>query len=233
VAYGFPRGDFDLNGNITIADVAAGMRALTDLSKYQSDNELSPPQLSGIGDVDQDTSVNNKDIQSLLVALANQAPMSPAGASSPAIESMAVTPGISSSSPGLIGSALSTQSVVNDDTVPDTVVSQPLAAAKAISILTASTTTVSQATAEHRSLFIVSSGSSADANPSLDTVHAATASNAHPQGSAITAIDDFYGQLQGRTTSSLHGHDGHATASDSDLVSDNYYEELSLQLLPR
>jgi len=250
VAYGFPRGDFNLNGNVTIADVAAGMRALTDLSKYQSDNELSPPQLSGIGDVDQDTSVNNKDIQSLLVALANQAPMSPAGASSPATASVEAPPAVTSSlestqnSDSAVGSQVvvcsdaaasdSATCVSTADEIAD--VPQPVAIAETISIPTASTTISAHHAPEDRSLLDIAPAPSADAgrlSTSLDAVHGVAASNGHPTGPVVTATDNFYEELHGRTAASSRDHGRHAAAaSDADANTDDYYEELSLELLP-
>jgi hypothetical protein len=45
-----------------------------------------------------------------------------------------------------------------------------------------------------------------------------------------TAIDDFYEQLRG--CAAVCSHNGHALASISDATSDDYYEELSLELPP-
>lgn len=245
VAYGFPRGDFDLNGQITIADVAAGMRALTDLSTYQSDNELSPPQVSAIGNVNQDTSVDNKDIQSLLVALANQAPMSPADASSPALASAQAAPALASPlalAPSA-DNAVSSQVIVSSNAAASEAaagvsandeianVQQPPAIAEAISIPTVSTTFAAQPTP--RSLFDVALAPSADADGSVGAVHGVVASNGHPTGPAVTAIDDFYEQMHGRAAVGSLEHGRHAAAaSDADAITDDYHEELALQLLP-
>jgi len=64
-------GDFNLDGKLTAADIAAMMGALADMKKFETDHGLTDEQLSALGDVGQSGSFTNGDLQSLLVALAN------------------------------------------------------------------------------------------------------------------------------------------------------------------
>ena len=65
-------GDFDLDGQVTSADVAAMLQSLTDLNKFQANNKLSAAELLAIGDLNGDGKVNNADIQALLDLLTGQ-----------------------------------------------------------------------------------------------------------------------------------------------------------------
>ena len=65
-------GDFDLDGQVTSADVAAMLQSLTDLNKFQANNKLSAAELLAIGDLNGDGRINNADIQALLDLLTGQ-----------------------------------------------------------------------------------------------------------------------------------------------------------------
>jgi hypothetical protein len=54
---------------VDVADVSALMTALSDLPTYQGN--LTGIQLAEIADLTSDNLVNNKDVQSLIIALAN------------------------------------------------------------------------------------------------------------------------------------------------------------------
>lgn len=64
-------GDFDRSGSINVGDVSAMMGALNDLDAYGTTYVLNETQLREIGDVNGDANVNNTDLQSLIVYLAN------------------------------------------------------------------------------------------------------------------------------------------------------------------
>jgi beta-galactosidase len=64
-------GDWDVSGQLDVADVGAMMGALSDLSGYQSLHGLASAQLNLLGDGDHDNHVTNADLQSLLVSIAN------------------------------------------------------------------------------------------------------------------------------------------------------------------
>ena len=65
------RGDINLDGQVTVADIADLMAALANLSGYQSAEGLSEQQLSEIADVNGDGVINNLDIQALISLVAN------------------------------------------------------------------------------------------------------------------------------------------------------------------
>ena len=65
------RGDFNLDGRLTSADIPAMLQSLTDLKKFQADHMLSDPDLLAIGDLTGDNKVTNADIQGLINLLAN------------------------------------------------------------------------------------------------------------------------------------------------------------------
>ena len=64
-------GDFNNDSAFTTADVQAGMSALSDLSDYESTNNLSAPDLLTMGDFNQDGVFNSLDIQAMISSLAN------------------------------------------------------------------------------------------------------------------------------------------------------------------
>jgi hypothetical protein len=64
-------GDFSADGHLTIADLAASMSALSNLSAYQTQHSFTTTDLSNIGNLDGDHTVTNLDLQALLVALAS------------------------------------------------------------------------------------------------------------------------------------------------------------------
>ena len=64
-------GDFNRDGQVTVADVSAMVSALSDLNDYQSANTLTTQQLSQIGDLNGDGIVNNADLQGLISSLAS------------------------------------------------------------------------------------------------------------------------------------------------------------------
>jgi hypothetical protein len=66
-----PFGDFDRDHTTTVADIPSMMTALADLSRYKSDRSLNDELLEAFGDINGDGSVNNADVQELIVYLAN------------------------------------------------------------------------------------------------------------------------------------------------------------------
>ncbi len=64
------RGDFNLNGHATEEDIPVMLSALTDLNSFQSMHFLSNSDLLAICDVNQDTFINNRDIQAMLDLIA-------------------------------------------------------------------------------------------------------------------------------------------------------------------
>jgi hypothetical protein len=71
------RGDINRDTHVDIADVSALMTALSDLPTYQG--SLTSVQLAEIADLSNDDLVNNKDVQGLIVALANGGGSAPGG----------------------------------------------------------------------------------------------------------------------------------------------------------
>jgi uncharacterized repeat protein (TIGR03803 family) len=71
---GHLRGDFNLDGQVTIADIQAMLQSLSDLNKFQTDNKLSVEDLLAIGDINGDGKISNADIQPLLDLIANTNP---------------------------------------------------------------------------------------------------------------------------------------------------------------
>ncbi len=67
----FPLGDFNLDHQVTAADIPSMLSALTDLNAYTSTNSLNPTQLAAIGDFDSSGTVTNRDIQGLLDLVAS------------------------------------------------------------------------------------------------------------------------------------------------------------------
>lgn len=65
-------GDLDFNNAVTIADVQTLATALSDLTKYKTDRALATDDaLKQRADIDQSGAVDNKDVQALIVQLAN------------------------------------------------------------------------------------------------------------------------------------------------------------------
>jgi hypothetical protein len=64
-------GDVDLDRQVTVSDIQGMMIALADLPKYESDNGLSGDQASAILNLDHDSAATNKDLQTLINAMAN------------------------------------------------------------------------------------------------------------------------------------------------------------------
>jgi hypothetical protein len=76
----FKPGDFDRNGQVSVADVGALENALKDLSAYQATHgpgggALTGAQLVSLGDLTGDGLVTNADLQGLIVYLANGGPI--------------------------------------------------------------------------------------------------------------------------------------------------------------
>jgi hypothetical protein len=66
-------GDFNRDGQLTVADIIAMMGALADLTGYESTHGLTDSQLQVMGDFDGDFRVTNADIQGLIAFLAGGA----------------------------------------------------------------------------------------------------------------------------------------------------------------
>jgi hypothetical protein len=64
-------GDFDLDGKLTAADIAAMMNALADTKKFGADHGLTEEQLTALGDIEQSGTFTNADLQLLITTLAN------------------------------------------------------------------------------------------------------------------------------------------------------------------
>jgi endonuclease I len=60
------RGDFNVDGQVTGADIPAMLKALTDLDGYEASKSLTPIALLAIGDFSGDGMVSNFDLQPLL-----------------------------------------------------------------------------------------------------------------------------------------------------------------------
>ncbi|HTQ39407.1 MAG TPA: rhamnogalacturonan lyase B N-terminal domain-containing protein [Pirellulales bacterium] len=69
VVVAYLKGDVDLDGYRDAADVISLMRALSDLTAYQTNNHLSDDDLLAIADVNGDGSVTNADLQALQTLL--------------------------------------------------------------------------------------------------------------------------------------------------------------------
>ena len=79
----FVPGDLNRDGQVTAADIATLMSALTNLPGYESShNSMTNQQLLEIADLNGDGQVNNADTQSLIALLANNAANAAAGGSS-------------------------------------------------------------------------------------------------------------------------------------------------------
>jgi hypothetical protein len=65
------KGDLNLDGSVTVADIASLETALCDVNGFETQNGLTPGDLVALGDTSGDTVVNNADLQALLVRLAN------------------------------------------------------------------------------------------------------------------------------------------------------------------
>jgi hypothetical protein len=63
-------GDFNADGHLTAADISAMLSALADLNTYKSIHNFTDADLLNIGDLDGDHAITNRDIQSVLDALA-------------------------------------------------------------------------------------------------------------------------------------------------------------------
>jgi hypothetical protein len=64
-------GDFNRDGQVTVADIQAMSTALADLSGYESQKGLTDSQLQLLGDLNGDGQITNADIQALLNLIAN------------------------------------------------------------------------------------------------------------------------------------------------------------------
>ena len=62
-------GDFDQDGILTAADIPAMMSAMTDVPSYESAKGFNASQMTKLGDVNNDGSFNNADLQYLLNTL--------------------------------------------------------------------------------------------------------------------------------------------------------------------
>ena len=71
VTVSYLKGDVNIDGARTPADVAAMMNALVDLPTFQSSNGLSAGNLTAILDVNGDGAITNADVQSLISLIAN------------------------------------------------------------------------------------------------------------------------------------------------------------------
>ncbi len=75
---GIMLGDFNRDGQVTVADIPAMLTALANLAGYQTAQSLSSAELIQLADVNADGRVDNRDTQGLIALLANQAaPNSP------------------------------------------------------------------------------------------------------------------------------------------------------------
>jgi autotransporter-associated beta strand protein len=77
-------GDFNLDGQVTAADLPAMLSALTDLNSYESTKQISDGDLLTLGDFNHSGSVTNVDIQGMLDYLASLGAGSVAGVPEPA-----------------------------------------------------------------------------------------------------------------------------------------------------
>jgi len=67
------RGDYDRDNQLTAGDISAALAALTNLNSYETMKGLDDTGLMAVGDVNVSGAVDNRDVQSLLVLLANSA----------------------------------------------------------------------------------------------------------------------------------------------------------------
>jgi hypothetical protein len=65
------RGDYDRNDQLTAGDISVALSALSGLDAYKEMKGLSTDGLIKVGDVDVSGAVDNRDLQSLLISLAN------------------------------------------------------------------------------------------------------------------------------------------------------------------
>jgi len=65
------KGDLNLDGTLTVADIGSLEVALRDQNAFETKNGLMPSDLVALGDVDVDNIVTNADLQAILVKLAN------------------------------------------------------------------------------------------------------------------------------------------------------------------
>jgi hypothetical protein len=77
-ATNYIKGDVDRSTHVNISDVGALETALADLTKYQSTDALTDPQLLSVADLNADNQVTNTDLQGLIIYLANNAGVLPA-----------------------------------------------------------------------------------------------------------------------------------------------------------
>ncbi len=63
------RGDFNLDGQKTIADISLMMQALANPGAFQANNNLSSTEFMAIADVNQDGQITGADLQALLLLL--------------------------------------------------------------------------------------------------------------------------------------------------------------------
>jgi hypothetical protein len=59
-------GDFNFDGSVNATDIPSMMRALANLSSFETTNNLTNQQLMTVGDVNHDGKVSNADLQSLI-----------------------------------------------------------------------------------------------------------------------------------------------------------------------
>jgi hypothetical protein len=64
-------GDFNRNGRVDKGDVSAMLKALTNLTGYQSDKGITASQLMAIGDLNGSGKIDNRDLQPLLNLVAD------------------------------------------------------------------------------------------------------------------------------------------------------------------
>lgn len=93
-------GDFNRDGAVTTADVAAMQQALSSLSSYQTSKGLTSLQLLSIGDINGDGKITNADLQAFTSELANNAMNGPTGSGS-----LTAVPEPASLVPFLLGAA--------------------------------------------------------------------------------------------------------------------------------
>jgi len=65
------RGDYDRDNQLTVGDISAALSALSNLNSYQTMKGLNDAGLLAVGDVDVSGAVDNRDVQALLISLAN------------------------------------------------------------------------------------------------------------------------------------------------------------------
>jgi hypothetical protein len=76
-------GDFNQDGSLTSADIAAMLAALTDLAAYKANRNLSDANLLALGDLNHSLAVTNGDIQPLLNLIATSGMGAVAGVPEP------------------------------------------------------------------------------------------------------------------------------------------------------